>query len=34
MIILLTTHYMDEAVELANRITIMDHGKIAAVGSF
>jgi ABC-2 type transport system ATP-binding protein len=33
MTILLTTHYMDEAEELANRIAIMDHGKIVAMGS-
>ncbi len=29
--ILITTHYMDEADELANRICIMDHGKIIAM---
>ncbi|MCK4239166.1 MAG: ATP-binding cassette domain-containing protein [Candidatus Lokiarchaeota archaeon] len=28
MTILITTHYMDEADELADRICIMDHGKI------
>jgi ABC-2 type transport system ATP-binding protein len=33
MTILLTTRYMDEAEELANRIAIMDHGKIVATGS-
>ena len=33
MTILLTTHYMDEAEELANRIAIMDHGKIIALGT-
>ena len=33
MTILLTTHYMDEAEELANRVAIMDHGKIIAVGT-
>jgi len=33
MTILLTTHYMDEAEELANRIAIMDHGKIIAMGT-
>ncbi len=33
MTILLTTHYMDEAEELANRIAIMDHGKIVAMGT-
>ncbi len=29
--ILITTHYMEEADELANRICIMDHGKIIAL---
>ena len=29
--ILITTHYMDEADELADRICIMDHGKIVAL---
>ncbi|MFX1478712.1 MAG: ATP-binding cassette domain-containing protein [Promethearchaeota archaeon] len=29
--ILITTHYMDEADELADRICIMDHGKIIAL---
>ncbi|MGB9827595.1 MAG: ATP-binding cassette domain-containing protein [Thermosphaera sp.] len=33
MTILLTTHYMDEAEELAGRIAIMDHGRIVAMGS-
>ncbi len=33
MTILLTTHYMDEAEELAQRIAIMDHGKIIAMGT-
>ncbi|WP_440059380.1 ATP-binding cassette domain-containing protein [Thermogladius sp. 4427co] len=33
MTILLTTHYMDEADELADRIAIMDHGKIVAMGT-
>ncbi|OYT55465.1 MAG: ABC transporter ATP-binding protein [Desulfurococcales archaeon ex4484_217_2] len=33
MTVLLTTHYMDEAEELANRVAIMDHGKIIAVGT-
>ena len=28
--ILLTTHYMEEADELCDRLAIMDHGKIAA----
>ena len=31
MTILITTHYMDEADELADRICIMDHGKIIAL---
>src|ERR1700689_2625251 len=29
--ILLTTHYMDEADKLCNRIAIVDHGKLAAL---
>ncbi|PLJ77443.1 ATP-binding cassette domain-containing protein [Infirmifilum sp. SLHALR2] len=33
MTILLTTHYMDEADQLCDRIAIMDHGKIKAEGS-
>lgn len=33
MTILMTTHYMDEAEELANRIAIMDKGRILAMGS-
>lgn len=31
--IILTTHYMDEAQELCDRIAIMDHGKIIAMGT-
>jgi ABC-2 type transport system ATP-binding protein len=31
--VLLTTHYMDEAERLCNRIAIIDHGKIIAQGS-
>lgn len=31
--LLLTTHYMDEAEQLADRICIVDHGKIIAEGS-
>ena len=31
--VFLTTHYMDEADRVANRIAIMDHGKIVATGS-
>lgn len=31
--LLLTTHYMDEAERLCDRIAIMDHGKILVVGS-
>ena len=29
--ILLTTHYMDEADKLCNRVAIVDHGKIVAL---
>ena len=28
---LLTTHYMEEAEELCDRVAIMDHGKIVAM---
>ena len=31
--VLLTTHYMDEAYQLCDRIGIMDHGKIIAEGT-
>jgi len=31
--ILLTTHYMDEAERLCDRVAIMDHGKTIALGS-
>ncbi len=31
--ILLTTHYMDEAEKLADRVAVVDHGKIIAEGS-
>ena len=31
--IVLTTHYMDEAEFLANRVAIMVHGKIVAQGT-
>ncbi|MHA1784219.1 MAG: ATP-binding cassette domain-containing protein [Candidatus Helarchaeota archaeon] len=31
--IILTTHYMDEADELCDRICIIDHGKIIALGT-
>jgi lipooligosaccharide transport system ATP-binding protein len=30
--VILTTHYMDEAAQLCDRITIMDHGKIIEKG--
>jgi ABC-2 type transport system ATP-binding protein len=29
--VLLTTHYMEEAEELCDRVAIMDHGKIVAM---
>jgi len=31
--ILLTTHYMEEASRLCNRVAIMDHGKVIALGT-
>jgi len=31
--VLLTTHYMDEAERLCNRVGVMDHGNIIALGS-
>jgi ABC-2 type transport system ATP-binding protein len=31
--VLLTTHYMDEAAQLAGRIAIVDHGQVIAEGS-
>ena len=31
--ILLTTHYMDEAERLCDRIAIVDHGKVIALGT-
>ena len=31
--VFLTTHYMDEAERVADRIAIIDHGRIVAVGS-
>lgn len=33
MSILYTTHYMEEAQELSNRVGIIDHGKLIAVGT-
>jgi len=31
--IILTTHYMDEAERLCNRVAVMDHGRIIALGT-
>ncbi|HQX75457.1 MAG TPA: ATP-binding cassette domain-containing protein, partial [Thermoflexales bacterium] len=33
MTVLYTTHYMEEAEELSNRIGIMDHGELIAIGT-
>jgi ABC-2 type transport system ATP-binding protein len=33
MTVLVTTHYMDEADQLCDRIAIIDHGEIAALGT-
>ena len=32
MTLVLTTHYMDEAEQLCDRLVVMDHGKIVARG--
>src|SRR5207253_11149761 len=31
--VLLTTHYMDEAEKLCDRVAVVDHGKVIALGS-
>jgi len=31
--IILTTHYMEEAEQLCDRVAIMDHGKVIALGT-
>jgi ABC-2 type transport system ATP-binding protein len=31
--VLLTTHYMDEAEQLCDRVAVVDHGKVIALGS-
>jgi ABC-2 type transport system ATP-binding protein len=31
--IILTTHYMDEAERLCNRVAVMDHGRVIALGT-
>ena len=33
MTLVLTTHYMDEAEQLCDRLVVMDHGRIVAEGS-
>jgi ABC-2 type transport system ATP-binding protein len=33
MTVLYTTHYMEEAEELSDRVGIMDHGKVVAIGT-
>jgi ABC-2 type transport system ATP-binding protein len=33
MTVVLTTHYLEEAEQLCNRVAIMDHGKIITIGS-
>ena len=33
MTVFLTTHYMDEAERVADRISVIDHGRIVATGS-
>ena len=30
--ILLTTHYLDEAAHLADRVIVIDHGRVIAEG--
>jgi len=31
--VLLTTHYMEEAARLCDRVGIMDHGRVIALGA-
>jgi ABC-2 type transport system ATP-binding protein len=33
MTVLFTTHYLEEAEDVADRIAIIDHGKIVAIGT-
>jgi ABC-2 type transport system ATP-binding protein len=33
MTVLYTTHYMEEAAELSNRVGIIDHGELIALGT-